>query len=75
MQPLNSTRHHETRYPIYLHYPIVLSKLDNPMVRLVLVSGSIDPQSLEVHLQLGFDSVLPKPFNFRQLREIITSHN
>jgi CheY-like chemotaxis protein len=43
----------------------------NPMVRLVLVSGSINPKRLEAHKSLGFDAVLPKPFNLKQLRETI----
>lgn len=43
----------------------------NPRVRLVLVSGSINPKALEAHLQLGFDAVLPKPFSLRQLRETV----
>lgn len=47
----------------------------NPKVRLVLVSGSVDPRSLEAHLQLGFEAVLPKPFSFKQLREIVLPQN
>lgn len=47
----------------------------NPKVRLVLVSGSVDPNSLEAHLQLGFEAVLPKPFSLKQLREIVMSQN
>lgn len=44
----------------------------NPRVRLVLVSGSINPRELAVHETLGFDAVLPKPFNLSQLREVIS---
>lgn len=43
----------------------------NPLVRLVLVSGSINPKALQAHLNLGFDAVLPKPFNLKQLRETV----
>jgi CheY-like chemotaxis protein len=43
----------------------------NPRVRLVLVSGSVNPKNLEVHKALGFDAVLAKPFNLNQLRETI----
>ena len=44
----------------------------NPKVRLVLVSGSVDPKRLEAHKSLGFDAVLPKPFNMKQLRKIVS---
>lgn len=43
----------------------------NPLVRLVLVSGSINPKKLKAHKALGFDAVLPKPFNLKQLQEIV----
>lgn len=46
----------------------------NPEVRLVLVSGSVNPKRLEAHRSLGFDAVLPKPFNLKQLREVIFQH-
>ena len=47
----------------------------NPFVRLVLVSGSINPKALEAHLGLGFDAVIPKPFSLKQLREAVMPQN
>ena len=43
----------------------------NPKVRLVLISGSVNPKKLASHKALGFDAVLPKPFTLKQLRETI----
>jgi len=43
----------------------------NPLVRLVLISGSVNPNRLEAHKSLGFDAVLPKPFSLKQLRETV----
>jgi CheY-like chemotaxis protein len=43
----------------------------NPRVRLVLVSGSVNSKDLEAHKGLGFDAVLAKPFNLKQLQETI----
>lgn len=43
----------------------------NSQVRLVLVSGSVNPKDLQAHKALGFDAVLAKPFNLKQLRETI----
>jgi CheY-like chemotaxis protein len=48
----------------------VLREMD-PRVRLVLVSGSVDPQKLASHKVHGFDAVLPKPFSLKQLRETV----
>jgi CheY-like chemotaxis protein len=48
----------------------VLRKI-NPRVRLVLVSGSINPRHLKTLKSQGFDAVLPKPFSLEQLRESV----
>jgi CheY-like chemotaxis protein len=48
----------------------MMRKID-PKVRLILVSGSVNPERLEAHMALGFDAVLPKPFTLKQLRETI----
>lgn len=43
----------------------------DPRVRLVLISGSVNPKQLETQKTDLFDAVLPKPFSLRELQEAI----
>jgi CheY-like chemotaxis protein len=48
----------------------MLREID-PLVRLILVSGSVNPKKLAAHRALGFDTALPKPFSIKQLQDAI----
>ena len=48
----------------------VLREIDS-RVRLVLISGSVNPQQLETQKTHVFDAVLPKPFSLKELQEVI----
>ncbi|MDJ0784851.1 MAG: response regulator [Desulfosarcinaceae bacterium] len=43
----------------------------NPLVRLVLITGTINPNAVFAHKKLGFDAILLKPFGLDQLRKTI----
>jgi CheY-like chemotaxis protein len=49
----------------------VLREID-PRVRLVLISGSVNPKQLESQKTDIFDAVLPKPFSLKELQETIS---
>jgi CheY-like chemotaxis protein len=48
----------------------VLRDID-PRVRLVLISGSVNPKQLETQKTHLFDAVLPKPFSLKELQQAI----